>query len=144
MLFRSHLTVHSSVTNEIVISCPDSCYEWNGQTYCTTGDYTQLLQTVYGCDSTVTMHLTITVGVTEIALDPTWHVYPNPTNGMLNVSGKDFTQIRLFDAYGKQIGVWDVAGEVTQINLTSYASGIYFVKVMNGNRIVGVRKVVKQ
>ncbi|MBO4504687.1 MAG: hypothetical protein J5730_07760, partial [Bacteroidales bacterium] len=34
-------------------------YEWNGQTYTASGDYTQTFQNVHGCDSVVTLHLTI-------------------------------------------------------------------------------------
>ena len=37
----------------------DGSYEWNGHVYTASGDYQQVLQTVGGCDSTVTLHLTI-------------------------------------------------------------------------------------
>ena len=139
-----HLTVYPSVTNEVLVSCPDSCYEWNGQTYCASGDYTQVLQTVHGCDSTVLMHLTITVGIEDPVVDRNLQVYPNPTNGLLSIRGTSFSQVLLFDAYGKRIGVWNAEGEVTQIDLSSYAPGVYFVKVMDKQQIVGVKKVIKQ
>ena len=42
---------------ETVVAC-DS-YTWNGQTYTTSGDYTFTGQTATGCDSIVTLHLTI-------------------------------------------------------------------------------------
>ena len=35
-------------------------YEWNGSTYDETGDYTQNLTSLHGCDSIATLHLTIT------------------------------------------------------------------------------------
>ena len=34
-------------------------FTWNGQQYTQSGDYSQTLQTIYGCDSIVTLHLTI-------------------------------------------------------------------------------------
>ena len=34
-------------------------YEWNGQTYTESGTYTQTFETVHGCDSVVTLHLTV-------------------------------------------------------------------------------------
>ena len=139
-----HLTVYPSVTNEVLVSCPDSCYEWNGQLYCASGDYTQVLQTVHGCDSTVLMHLTITVGIEDPVVDRNLQVYPNPTNGLLSIRGTSFSQVLLFDAYGKRIGVWNAEGELTQIDLSSYAPGVYFVKVMDKQQIVGVKKVIKQ
>ena len=139
-----HLTIYPSVTNEVLVSCPDSCYEWNGQLYCVSGDYTQVLQTVHGCDSTVLMHLTITVGIEDPVVDRNLQVYPNPTNGLLSIRGTSFSQVLLFDAYGKRIGVWNAEGDVTQIDLSSYAPGVYFVKVMDKQQIVGVKKVIKQ
>lgn len=39
--------------------CYGEVYEWNGQTYSTTGEYTQNFTTVTGADSTVTLNLTI-------------------------------------------------------------------------------------
>ncbi|MBR6333914.1 MAG: choice-of-anchor J domain-containing protein [Bacteroidales bacterium] len=139
-----HLTIYPSVTNEVLVSCPDSCYEWNGQLYCVSGDYIQVLQTVHGCDSTVLMHLTITVGIEDPVVDRNLQVYPNPTNGLLSIRGTSFSQVLLFDAYGKRIGVWNAEGDVTQIDLSSYAPGVYFVKVMDKQQIVGVKKVIKQ
>ncbi len=46
------------VYNEVTISQCNS-YEWNGTSYTTSGDYTQHLQTIHGCDSAVTLHLII-------------------------------------------------------------------------------------
>ena len=37
-------------------------YTWNGQTYTESGDYQQTIETVLGCDSLVTLHLTINPG----------------------------------------------------------------------------------
>ncbi len=72
------------VISEFTITTPDSCYIWNNQTYCASGDYTQTLQTVHGCDSVVTLHLTITVGLDDHETVD-FKVFPNPTTGILNV-----------------------------------------------------------
>ncbi|MBQ2508696.1 MAG: T9SS type A sorting domain-containing protein [Bacteroidales bacterium] len=54
------LTIHNSVVNDVYTTACDS-YTWsaNGTTYTTSGDYTVALNTVHGCDSVVTLHLTI-------------------------------------------------------------------------------------
>ena len=91
-----HLTLYSAVSNEETVSWPDSCYLWNGEEYCTSGDYTQTLTTVHGCDSTVTLHLTITVGVEDFTMGNDLRVYPNPTNGVLQISGTAFDEVQLF------------------------------------------------
>ena len=40
-------------------------YDWNGTTYTESGDYTQNLTTLHGCDSIVTLHLTIIGTLTD-------------------------------------------------------------------------------
>ena len=139
-----HLTLYPSVSNEETISWPDSCYIWNGEEYCTSGDYTQTLTTAHGCDSTVTLHLTITVGIEDFVMGNDLCVYPNPTNGVLQISGTAFDEVQLFDAYGKLLGSWRTDGEVTQIDLSHHAAGVYFVKALSRNQVVGVRKVLKR
>ena len=139
-----HLTLYPAVSNEETVYWPDSCYIWNGEEYCTSGDYTQTLTTVHGCDSTVTLHLTISVGVEDFVMENDLRVYPNPTNGVLQVSGTAFDEVQLFDSYGKLLGSWRTDGEITQIDLSRHAAGVYFVKALNRNQVVGVRKVLKR
>jgi len=50
-------TCSSINTSSTISTCGD--YTWNGQTYSTSGTYVQNFQTVAGCDSTVTLNLTI-------------------------------------------------------------------------------------
>ena len=50
-----------SVTNSITETA-ETEFTWNGQTYTATGDYTQSFMAANGCDSIVTLHLTITGG----------------------------------------------------------------------------------
>ncbi len=56
-----HLTVWPEVptTEESATVCYGETYEWNGQTYAATGDYTATLQNIHGCDSVVVLHLTV-------------------------------------------------------------------------------------
>ena len=65
---------HSSVSEETEEAC-DS-YDWNGQTYTASGDYTFTTTNALGCDSVVTLHLTInkSVAVTETP-DPVCYSY---------------------------------------------------------------------
>ena len=46
-----------SISDISTSSCEN--YMWNDSSYTQSGDYTQYFQTVHGCDSVVTMHLTI-------------------------------------------------------------------------------------
>ncbi|MBR0305031.1 MAG: T9SS type A sorting domain-containing protein [Bacteroidales bacterium] len=150
------VSVWQPATSEFTVECPEPCYEWNGESYCQSGDYTETLQTVHGCDSVVTLHLTITVGIENHDYAASMTVYPNPTNGIVNVQFTDhnspITQIHVYDVYGKLVGV-NVVGTnddsplqlaTAQIDLSRYANGVYFIKAAANGHVMGVRKVVKQ
>ena len=154
-----HLTINESVETEVSETAVGS-YEWHNNTYTESGDYTWTGQTIHGCDSTVTLHLTITTGINENGLAEL-AVYPNPTTGVLNVQ---FTmnngqladgEIMVFDVYGRMLQVVGISDarisdahgaslQSAEIDLSQYATGIYLVKLVNGGKVVAVRKVVKQ
>jgi hypothetical protein len=55
-----NLSLHQAVTRDIHAQiCEGETYNQNGFNASEAGDYTLSLETVYGCDSTVTLHLTI-------------------------------------------------------------------------------------
>jgi len=55
-----HLTVHPTYNTSFAAAiCEGSTYEWAGGTHTTSGDYTHTFTTVNGCDSVVTLHLTV-------------------------------------------------------------------------------------
>ena len=145
-----HLTIHPSVTSEFSATDYDS-YTWNGVTYTESGDYTQTLQTVYGCDSVVTLHLTLTVGLGDYETVD-FKVYPNPTNGEVNVQCTMNnvqllgTEIHVVDAYGKLVRTVETlrTTSLQRIDISDLAAGVYFVKLVSDDKIIAVRKVVKQ
>lgn len=59
-IINLNLTIHNPQTfTQNVTSCTDYTWSANGSTYSSSGSYTATLQDVYGCDSTVTLNLTI-------------------------------------------------------------------------------------
>ena len=143
------VNVWQPATSEFSVECPDSCYTWNDQSYCTSGDYTQTLQTVHGCDSVVTLHLTITVGIDELQTVD-FKVYPNPTSDIINVQcimnnvQLNGAEIQIVDMYGKLLQIKPFDDKTSHVDLTGYANGIYFVKLIAEDKTIAVRKVVKQ
>ena len=143
------VNVWQPATTEFSIECPDTCYTWNGESYCQSGDYTQTLQTDHGCDSIVTLHLTITVGIDDFdGFD--FKVYPNPTNSVINVQCTmnnelfDNLEVQIVDMYGKLLQIRSVDGETSAADLTGYANGVYFIKMVADGKTIAVQKVVKQ
>ena len=53
------IVVPTDHTTEQVTICYGDTYTWNGQTYATAGAYSITLQNANGCDSIVTLHLTV-------------------------------------------------------------------------------------
>ena len=151
------VNVWQPAASEFSVECPDSCYTWNGQDYCTSGEYTQTFQTVHGCDSVVTLHLTITVGIDDYNLGASMTVYPNPTTGVVNVQctmnnvHEGTVEFQLFDAFGRLLRKTDgvetqnfASLQTARIDLSHYAAGVYFVKAVADGNVVAVRKVVKR
>ena len=105
------------------------------------------------------------VGIENIDHTSAMAVYPNPTTGVVNVectmnNGQaEAMEFQLFDAFGRLLQTTDVVGannysslrtdphgssvQTTQINLSHYASGIYFIKAVADGKVMAVRKVIK-
>lgn len=77
-------------------------------------------------------------------------LYPNPTTGMVNVQFSmnnvqlEDVDIQIFDIYGKRLQVITVTDETMQIDLSSYAPGVYLIQMVGDGRVIGVRKVVRR
>ena len=83
-------------------------------------------------------------------------LYPNPTFDLVNVQltinneQLDDVEIQLFDVYGRLLEVINMADargaslQTTQIDLSRYAKGVYFVKAASEGKVIAVRKVVKR
>ena len=105
--------------------------------------FTFPLSTTEGCDSIVTLHITLNVGI-ENHTPEFIRAFPNPTTGHMTVIGsKGLTQLQLFDAYGRRVCVYPVEGTQTEIDLHGLASGVYFLKAMRHNQTAGTLKIIK-
>ena len=94
-----NLTVNSVFTthNNILLISGDS-YSINGHSYNQTGDYTDVLKTTYGCDSTVVSHITVvnipnTItpngdGYNDLFMKG-WHIKIYNRNGILLFDGTE-------------------------------------------------------
>lgn len=57
-------------------------------------------------------------------------VYPNPTEGMLNIEGENMTSIEVYNAIGQCVMTQEVNGNAAQINTESLNAGIYFLRIL--------------
>lgn len=75
------------------------------------------------------------VGINESSLSKL-NIYPNPTNGIVSISGISGTySVIIFDNTGKELKVIQSNG---QVDLSEFSAGHYFLKLINenGNSIV--------
>ena len=138
------VNVWQPAESEFSVTTSDSCYKWNDSVYCKSGDYIQVLKTVYGCDSVVTLHLTITVGIDNYAGKNALKVYPNPTYGLFTIEGVEVDRIQLFDVYGKLLKNSVLSDGEHQIDMSDFTNGVYILKAYYHNNVVGVKKIIKQ
>ena len=138
-----HLDIHQPQSSEFTVTTENSCYTWNGIDYCQSGTYMQSFEDQYGCDSTVVLHLTLRVGISEFD-DYAVSLYPNPTTGVtyVEVSGDEMESVEVYDAYGKLLQTMKVSGNVTQLELSAYATGTYYVRVTTTKGVV-TKRVIK-
>jgi PKD repeat protein len=76
--------------------------------------------------------------------DATLIAYPNPTTGVLNISGKPITEVSIFDVLGKNVyySKFDKAQSV-EIDTSMFTQGLYLVKVVSDGEIIDTIKVIR-
>ena len=54
-------------------------------------------------------------------------------------------EIRVYDVYGRLLRTVETChGASLQIDLSSYATGVYLIQLVNNGNVMAVRKVVKE
>ena len=59
-------------------------------------------------------------------------IFPNPTKGLLNVSGEGFKEIRVFNAMGQMVKQQSInREEILQIDMSDQSSGVYLLQAVS-------------
>lgn len=127
------VSVNDATSNTISASAIDS-YTINGQTYTASGTYTQLLTNAAGCDSSLTINLTLDfTGLNEN--EQLFSLYPNPVKDIFVIAvapeliGQEF---HMTNIEGKSV-LSQLIGTANQaINVQQLPSGIYFLQIGEG------------
>jgi hypothetical protein len=109
-------------------------YSLNGIEYTTSGTYTQVITNSVGCDSTITLILSMDyTGISEASSTPL-NAYPNPTNGELNIVVPDALigqTAKLTDISGKQIARIPLSEPLVNVSIGNLSAGTYFLTMDN-------------
>ena len=140
-IFSECLTNQTTINPEI---CDGETYTSPlGINYTTAQTFNEVFTTSEGCDSVVTINLTVNVcsGIDDIAFK-NLNVYPNPSNGIINLNiTEELSTIKLFDLTGKMVKTFDPSNR--QLNITEFTTGIYFLEVANAES-KSVVKIIKK
>ena len=125
------ITVNSPSQSTITANGID-VYSLNGTEYTTSGTFTQVIPNSVGCDSTITLILSMDyTGIPEGNM-ASMNVYPNPTNGELNIvvpSTLIGQTAKLTDIAGKQIARISLNEALTKLPLVDLSNGTYFISI---------------
>ncbi len=106
------------------------------------GDYSVKVTDANGCENTSdAVNVTVvSVANYELGLD----IYPNPTNGMLNIeTQKDGSEISVISMEGKVLINTILKAKQTVLDITTLAHGMYIIEVKTENNISRTR-IVKE
>jgi hypothetical protein len=105
----------------------------------TAGDYTITVTDDNGCVVPMTFTVLSTVGIgANIAEELT--IYPNPTSGIVNIKLEGDFAFTILDARGRLI-ISQSTSDNSTVDLSSFESGVYFVRIQRDNESV-VRKII--
>ena len=101
-------------------------------------------QTINGCRSAASLAVTITTLANQDFDMTQFTYYPNPVIDLLNISySQDMTSVKVFNIVGQQLMSKQINSNTTQIDMSSYANGAYFIQVTTENAMKTVRVIKK-
>jgi hypothetical protein len=83
-----------------------------------------------------------TLGLNDSEFSDNYAIYPNPANTEINVSSnnQNLDSIVISDVMGKiLVDYFDVNSDILKVDISSYAAGLYFVKINNSV----IKKIMK-
>lgn len=123
-----YLTVnHSTIGDTVHVTTMATNYEWYGIVYDSTGIYQHHFTNSHGCDSIVTLVLTIgeNEGIDDILSREGLSIYPNPTTASIHFSQR-LPEVIVYDAVGRKCMQ---QRDVDHLDLSFLSPGIYTLRV---------------
>ena len=91
--------------------------------------------------------ISTTLGIENNLINLSFIAYPNPTNDFLTLKISNFNknnmESALFDIQGRMLARQRIKQENTRILMQNLATGTYFLKVTNDNKLIKTFKIIK-
>ena len=75
------------------------------------------------------------------------NIFPNPSNGIFTISKNNLPEnssIAIFNILGEKISDIELKNDLTEIDLSSEAKGIYFYQVFSEGKIISTGKLISE
>ena len=96
-----------------------------------------------GCSGEATAQICVGIDAQPSTLDSQLKVYPNPTQGIVNIVCPEARQISLTNAMGQVVYQIPVSTNSAQFSIQNFPDGVYFLKVETPDG-VAVKKIIKR
>jgi hypothetical protein len=123
---------------------PAYIHEFKDEEQLPEGTYIYKARAIYGhCDSEFANFQLVIISVKEIKTDA-FQLFPNPTKGELNISGKVTpTYVGIYNLMGQTMFETTQCAATMKISVSTLPAGIYFVKIVTENGSVTKKMVVE-
>ncbi|HET6992212.1 MAG TPA: T9SS type A sorting domain-containing protein, partial [Bacteroidia bacterium] len=87
------------------------------------------------------------VGINEISSNENIFIFPNPSNGIFSVAKNNSLEnsiLEIYNVLGEKINSVELINDITEINLSGEAKGIYFYKVISEGKRISSGKIIRE
>ena len=85
----------------------------------------------------------VILSVETVTDDNSYAVYPNPAYDVIHVNGDDIQYVEIYNSLGMKVASMNVS-DSESIDIADYASGIYFVRILDKKGNVSTEKIIKR
>ncbi len=145
-LFNSQLGSSNSSSSQTQTALDSYTWPVNNQTYTQSGIYTAVIPNEAGCDSTITLDLSLDfTGLENNSQGDLFSLFPNPAQNIINVNADSKLIGHVYSIYdntGRVVLNGKLNSQNTTIELSNLSGGIYIFSV--GENMKQTFKVIKE
>ncbi len=119
---------------------------WGFKQYATAGNYNaELTIFTFNASTTCNQNVTVVTGLTDMQVENELNIYPNPAHNLIQFSGTRFTGVEIYNVYGALVQAKQFAEATPDVtvDVSEYASGVYFARLFDGNNFVAKKFMVE-
>lgn len=126
------------------LECPSMTIVGNNFNFSPANDFTEyaLVVSKNGCTDTSGCRSLDNIGIVELTNSELISIFPNPGNGLLNISSKTLISgIRIYDSAGKLSFEQQDKNNFFQLNLVDLAAGVYVIELTLSDAVLRTKLV---